>query len=160
MLAKEILEKKKQQGINSVYTISDSASAFEAIAELDKLKVGSLIVLGGTNEIIGIVSERDILYKCYNSGIALKERSIKDLMTKRDDLIIGRTSDNVQYLRNVMTDKRIRHIPIFDDSNYLVGIISSGDIIKNELEATETEAKLLREHIKNPFGVHLYSNEE
>jgi signal-transduction protein with cAMP-binding, CBS, and nucleotidyltransferase domain len=55
-----------------------------------------------------------------------------------------------------MTQKRIRHIPIIDDSGQLAGIISSGDILKNELKVTEKEARLLREYIRNPFGIHLY----
>ncbi len=156
MLAKEILTKKKDQGNQKVYTIPENTSAFDAIAKLDQLKIGSLLIINDKNEILGIVSERDILYKCYNSGIPLNERNIKDLMTPKENLIIGKMGDDTQYLRNVMTQKRIRHIPIIDDSNQLAGIISSGDIIKNELEVTETEARLLREHIKNPFGIHLY----
>jgi CBS domain-containing protein len=112
------------------------------------------------DEIIGIISERDILYKCYNSGIPLKERNIKDLMTPKEQLIIGKLDDKTAYLRSVMTDRRIRHIPIIDDSNQVVGIISAGDILKNELEVTEAEAHLLREHIKNPFGVHSYKSED
>ncbi len=156
MLTKEILEKKKEQGTHKVYTIAGNTSAFEAISKLDELKIGSLIVINDKNEILGIVSERDILYKCYNSGIPLKERNIKDLMTSKEDLIIGKMDDDTQYLRNVMTQKRIRHIPIIDDSDQLVGIISSGDILKNELKVTEKEARLLREHIRNPFGIHLY----
>ena len=156
MLAKEILEKKKEQGNHKVSTITENTSAFEAIAQLDKLKIGSLLVINNKNEILGIVSERDILYKCYNSGIPLKERNIKDLMTPKEDLIIGKLEDDTHYLRNVMTQKRIRHIPIIDDSGQLAGIISSGDILKNELKVTEKEARLLREHIRNPFGIHLY----
>ncbi|MDY6801358.1 MAG: CBS domain-containing protein [Bacteroidota bacterium] len=156
MLAKEILEKKKEQGNHKVYTIAENTSAYETIAQLDKLKIGSLIVINDKSEILGIVSERDILYKCYNSGIPLKERSIKDLMTSKENLIIGKMDDDTQYLRNVMTQKRIRHIPIIDDSGQLAGIISSGDILKNELKVTEKEARLLREHIRNPFGIHLY----
>jgi len=156
MLAKEILEKKKEQGNHKVSTIRENTSAFEAIAQLDKLKIGSLIVINDKNEILGIVSERDILYKCYNSGIPLKERNIKDLMTSKKNLIIGKMEDDTHYLRNVMTQKRIRHIPIIDDSGQLAGIISSGDILKNELKVTEKEARLLREHIRNPFGIHLY----
>jgi CBS domain-containing protein len=156
MLAKEILAKKKEQDKHKVYTIAENTTAFDAIAKLDQLKIGSLLIINDKNEILGIVSERDILYKCYNSGIPLKERNIKDLMTPKENLIIGKMDDGTQYLRNVMTQKRIRHIPIIDDSSQLAGIISSGDIIKNELEATATEARLLREHIKNPFGIHLY----
>lgn len=160
MKVREILDKKKEQGINKVYTVSDKNTAFDAISKLDSLKVGSLLVVNSSDEIIGIVSERDILYKCYNSGIPLKERNIKDLMTPRDNLIIGKLNDKADYLRGVMTDRRIRHIPIIDDPNQVVGIISAGDILKNELEVTEAEAHLLREHIKNPFGVHTYKSED
>jgi CBS domain-containing protein len=160
MKVSEILKKKKEQGVSEVYTAVDSSTAFDAIARLDELKVGSLLVINSKEEIIGIISERDILYKCYNSGIPLKERNVKDLMTPKDDLIIGKLDDKTSYLRGVMTEKRIRHIPIIDDSNSVVGIISAGDIIKNELEVTEAEAHLLREHIKNPFGVHTYKSED
>lgn len=160
MLVQEILNKKKEQGIHKVYTIHEDNTAFDAIARLDELKVGSLLVINNADEITGILSERDILYKCYNSGVSLKEQKVENLMTPKDMLIIGKTDDNTSYLRNVMTEKRIRHIPIIDESNNLVGIISSGDIIKNELELTENEAKLMREHIKNPFGIHLYKSED
>ena len=118
------------------------------------------MVINSEDEIMGIVSEKDILYKCYNSGIPLADRKIGDLMTLKDDLIIGKLDDDISYLRNVMTDRRIRHIPIIDESNNLAGIISIGDIIKNELALTESEAKLLREHIKNPFGIHLYKTND
>lgn len=160
MKVSEILDKKKEQGINKIYTVSEVSTAFDAISKLDSLKVGSLLVIDSNDEIIGIVSERDILYKCYNSGIPLKERNIKDLMTPKDKLIIGKLDDKTDYLRGIMTNRRIRHIPIIDDSNQVVGIISSGDILKNELEVTEAEAHLLREHIKNPFGVHTYKSED
>lgn len=160
MKVSEILDKKKEQGINNIYTVSEVSTAFEAISKLDSLKVGSLLVVDSKDEIIGIVSERDILYKCYNSGIPLKERNIKDLMTPKENLIIGKLDDKTDYLRGVMTNRRIRHIPIIDDSNRVVGIISAGDILKNELEVTEAEAHLLREHIKNPFGMHTYKSED
>ena len=147
MLVQEILNKKKEQGNHKVYTVHENTSAFDAISRLDELKVGSLLVINNDDEIAGILSERDILYKCYNSGIALTEQKIENLMTPKDQLIIGKMDNDTKYLRNVMTEKRIRHIPIIDESNNLVGIISSGDIIKNELELTENEAKLMREHI-------------
>lgn len=160
MKVSEILDKKNEQGINKVYTVSDNNTAFDAISKLDNLKVGSLLVVDSKDEIIGIISERDILYKCYNSGIPLKERNITDLMTPKDNLIIGKLDDKTDYLRGVMTEKRIRHIPIIDESNQVIGIISAGDILKNELAVTEAEAHLLREHIKNPFGVHTYKSEK
>jgi CBS-domain-containing membrane protein len=160
MKAKEILNKKEKIGTENVITIQQDATAYDTIARLDKFKIGSLLVVNEKNDLVGIVSERDILYKCYNSGVPLKEQKIKNLMTSKDQIIIGKVDDDSQYLMNVMTAKRIRHIPIIEEPEKLVGIVSIGDIIKAELESTETEAKLLREHIKNPFGVHLYQQEE
>lgn len=159
MLAREILNKKEEQGKNKVHTIIMDKSVFDAISMLHELKIGSLLVINSSEEVIGIVSEKDILYKCYNSDIPLKEQRIEKLMTSRDDLIIGKIDDDSQYLRNVMTEKRIRHIPIIEEPDKLVGIISIGDVIKAELESTESETKLLREHIKNPFGIHIYKTE-
>ncbi len=160
MLAQEILNKKEEQDKHKVYTVHIDTSVFDAISRLDQLKIGSLLVINDKSELMGIVSERDILYKCYNSGIPLKEQKIENLMTPKDRLIIGKVDDDSHYLRNVMTEKRIRHIPIIEEPDKLVGIISIGDIIKIELELTENEAKLMREHIKNPFGIHLYKSED
>ena len=77
MLAQEILNKKEEQGKHKVYTVHIDTSVFDAISRLDQLKIGSLLVINDKSELMGIVSERDILYKCYNSGIPLKEQKIE-----------------------------------------------------------------------------------
>ena len=157
MLAKKILEKKSEKGICEVYTVNENLTAFDAVAMCDEKKIGSLIVINDNEKVTGIITEKDVLYKCYNSTTSLKERKVKELMTTIDNIIIGKENDRSEYFRNVMTTKRIRHIPIFSSDNNLVGIISSGDIIKAELESRETEIKLLKEHIQNPYGIHIYS---
>jgi len=160
MIAKEILEKKIEKRVNKVYSINENLSAFDAVNKLDNKKIGSLIVFNDNNKVTGIITEKDILYKCYNNKeFSLKEIIVIDLMTTIDNLIIGKEDDNSEYLRNVMTKRRIRHIPIFDTENNLVGLISTGDIIKAELESQDTEIKLLKEHIKNPYGINIYTKE-
>ncbi|MEA3317068.1 MAG: CBS domain-containing protein [Bacteroidota bacterium] len=159
MIAKEILAKKIEKQISKVHSINENLSAFEVVVILDKYIIGSLIVVNNNSKVTGIITEKDILYKCYNSDISLKEKKVKDLMTTIDNLIIGKEDDNAEYLRNVMTNKRIRHMPIFSDDNNLVGIISTGDIIKAELESMDSEIKLLKEHIQNPYGINIYSKE-
>ncbi len=157
MLVKEILESKIENGINEVFTLNENDTAYEAVAKFDEVKIGSLIIIDDESQVKGIVTEKDILYKCYNSSTSLRDKKVKDLLTPIDKIIIGKEDDDCEYLRNVITNRRIRHIPIFNSKNKLIGIVSSGDIIKAEIESRETEIKLLKEHIQNPFGIHLYS---
>ncbi len=160
MIAKEILETKIKKGNAKIFSINENLSAFDAVTKLDNKKIGSLIVFNDKNKVTGIITEKDILYKCYNNKeLLLREITVIDLMTTIDNLIIGKEDDNSEYLRNVMTNKRIRHIPIFDTENNLVGMISTGDIIKAELESQDIEIKLLKEHIQNPYGINIYSKE-
>jgi len=151
MKISNILDKKGKK----IFTINEKSTVLDAVKILFDNKIGSLIVINDNNDLEGIVSERDILYKCYAQNMQICDKQIKEIMTPKDDLIIGKIDDSPTYLMNVMTTKRIRHIPILDKDT-IVGIVSIGDVLKNVLESSETEAKLLKEHIQNPFGVHIY----
>lgn len=160
MLISEVLEKKQKQGVSTVFAANEDTSAFHAIAKLKENGIGSLLIMSEKSTLIGILSEKDILYKCYNSNVPLRERKVKDIMTPVDDLVIVTMEDTTDYLRNVMTNRRIRHVPVLNKSNEIEGVVSLGDLVKAELDEAEEEAKLLREHIQNPFGIHLYGQQE
>jgi len=102
-------------------------------------------------------TERDILYKCYQSKEAMTKSNVKvkERMTSSENLFVGQINDTATTIMNLMVSKNIRHIPILDGET-IVGMISMGDALKGALDARELEAKMLREHIKNPFGVHIY----
>lgn len=148
MKVKEILEKKG----NQVYKISEKMTASDGVMEMSKHKIGSLLVLDEDNQLTGIITERDILYKCHERGGDHKKTPVKDLLTPMDQLIIGTLDDTTTYLMKVMTQKKIRHIPILDKEK-IVGIVSIGDVIKIMLEESEQEAHLLREFVQNPYGI-------
>lgn len=148
MKAKEILEKKG----NKVFKINEKKSAEEAVNELRKNHIGSLLVLDEDEQLTGIISERDILYKCHERGGDHKKTPVKELYTPLDKIIIGTPDDTTTYLMRVMTEKKIRHIPILEKEK-IVGIISIGDVIKTMLEESEAEAHLLREFVQNPYGI-------
>ncbi len=154
MKVSNILDKKGRK----IFTINANSTVLDAVKILFDNKIGSLIVVNDDDDLEGIVSERDVLYKCYTLKLQICDKQIKEIMTPKNDLIIGKIDDDATYLMNVMTEKRIRHIPILDKDT-IVGIVSIGDVLKNVLESSETEAKLLREHIQNPFGVHIYKQE-
>jgi len=151
MLVSELIARKGK----IVFTVNETSTVFDAVKKLDDTRAGAMLVINNSDELVGIVSERDILYKCYNSGVPLKENLVKNLMTSAENLIVGKMEDTVAYLMNAMLDKQIRHIPILEDEE-IVAIVSIEDVLRAVVETTESEAKLLREYIKNPFGVHAY----
>ena len=151
MLVSEIVNRKGK----NVLTVNENSIVFDTVKKLDDTRTGAMLVINDNEELVGIISERDILYKCYNSGIDLKDNKVKNLMTSAEKLIVGKMEDTATYLMHAMLDKGIRHIPILENEE-IVSIVSIEDVLKAVLETSESEAKLLREYIKNPFGVHTY----
>lgn len=143
----------KEKGARLV-TIDANRTIHDAIVTLNKNRIGALIVTGEDEEVIGIVTERDILRKCGEShdstnGSAGLEATIssscvRDAMTK--DLFVGVPDDDPDYAMGVMTKNRIRHLPILDDGK-LVGIISIGDLVNAHLEEQVFKSRTLREYI-------------
>ena len=107
--------------------------------------IGSLIVLDDQGQVIGIITERDILRECTARSEQVKTILVQQVMTK--DLIISVPADEVGCVMGVMTQNRIRHLPILDGGR-LKGLISIGDVVKAQLEATEFENRYLREYIQ------------
>lgn len=152
MLVSKIVENKGKM----VVTVTENTSVYQTVKRLDETNVGAALVVNEKEQLVGIISERDILYKCYKMGKALDGTNlVKDLMTPADELIVGKMEDDDAYLMKAMIDKHIRHIPILDKDE-IVSIIAIEDVLRAVLETSESEAKLLREYIKNPFGVHAY----
>lgn len=147
----------KEKGERSLITVNEDVNIDDAIQILDSNKVGSLIVTDKDDNLVGIISERDFLYKPPRIGGDRKNLKVKDLMTGIDDLYIAKKSDKPTDLMKLIVEKKIRHIPIMENDE-IVGLVSIGDLMKYLLKKYEEEAFLLREHIKNPMGVHVYGN--
>ena len=143
----------------TLFTVSTDTTAFDAAAVLDEHRVGALIVLDKDNNVAGILSERDILYKCYKSGKNIREQIVSNLMTSVENILVGQIDDTPRRLMNMMVTQKIRHIPIIEDGS-IIGIVSIDDLLQMILENSEIESRKLREYIKNPFGVHIYEEEK
>ena len=152
MLVEKIVEKKGKH----VITVRDNSSVYETVKKFDETNNGAALVINAEQQLVGIISERDILYKCYKSGKPIDGTNlVSELMTPADSIFVGKMDDTDLYLMHVMVEKQIRHIPILDNDE-IVSIISIDDVLKAVVESSESEAKLLREYIQNPFGVHTY----
>lgn len=128
----------------NVITIGPDHTIRDALATLAKHNFGALVVVDNTNKPIGILSERDIV-RLAAKNENLFSISVSQVMTK--NVITGVRQDELKAVANIMTEKRIRHLPIVDDQGKLMGIISIGDIVKAERNHFEGEADTLRTQI-------------
>lgn len=113
-----------------------------AIAELlTEHRIGAVLVLEADGSPLGILSERDIVRAIARQGADALSRPAAELMTR--ELVTGAPTDTVADLMAVMTERRIRHIPIVEDGR-IVGLISIGDAVKARIDDAELEVESLR----------------
>ncbi|MFZ5515051.1 MAG: CBS domain-containing protein [Candidatus Zhuqueibacterota bacterium] len=144
MKVRDILEKKGRL----VVTIPQTCTVFEAISTFAAHRVGSLLVLDENEIIVGIIGARDVLMAVNRSYGNVKTLPVKDIMTR--DVIIGNSEDDLEKVRALMTENRIRHLPIIDEET-LSGIISIGDVVKAELTEIHVENRYLRDFIEGKY---------
>ena len=127
---------------NAVATIRPEAKISTVVRRLKLEGIGAMVVSEDSVQVVGIISERDIVRGLVEDGADLLEKRVLDLMTSP---VKTCTLDaNIKDIMAVMTRRRIRHLPVVEDSR-LVGIISIGDVVKNRLEEVELEADVLRD---------------
>jgi len=129
---------------DAVVTIRPTASLSEAVALLCQKRIGALVVSADGTEPQGILSERDIVHGLGRDGAALLERRVDDLMTKT--VVTCGPQDRVADLMALMTERRIRHIPVLRNGK-LAGLVSIGDIVKNRLDEIEHETTELKAYV-------------
>jgi len=141
MSVKAILQTKGA----SVLSITSDASVAEAVTMLSKHRIGALPVIND-GAVLGIFSERDVVYGIAKEGAAALERPVSEVMTTpamtvdSDCAVLGALS--------LMTRRRIRHLPVVDAEG-LVGFISIGDLVKHRIEKIESEAEAMRSYIQS-----------
>ena len=128
-----------------VRTIQPDATIGEAIGRLCAERVGALVVSEDGRRIAGIISDRGITWAIAERGAGVVKERVRTVMTER--VITCREGDTVGRLMAVMTERRIRHIPVVDPAGALSGIISIGDVVKHRLGELEEEAGAMREYI-------------
>ena len=141
MQLREIL---KSKGSN-VLTIEPTASLADVVQKLVENRCGSLVVCEGET-MVGIISERDILIAVAEVSEPLNAIMVRGRMTS--DVIAGSPSDTVSDIMGLMSQKRIRHLPILED-NKLAGVISIGDIVKAQYHQLTMENHYLKNYIQS-----------
>jgi len=142
MLIKDILKTKN----GFVYSVNENEQICNVLDAFVEKKIGSCMVEDSNNKFIGIMTEKDAI-KCFRNVQKFSDIKVKDIMTKYEDVIIASEDDNIQYAMSIMTENRIKHLPVMKDAN-VIGVISIGDIVKAQLEHSEHIAKTYLDHIK------------
>lgn len=129
---------------DAVVTIRPTATVAEAVRLLCEKRIGALVVSAHGTEPQGILSERDIVHGLGKEGATLLERRVEDLMTKT--VVTCGPHDRVADLMALMTERRIRHIPVLRNGR-LAGLVSIGDVVKNRLDEIEMETTSLKAYV-------------
>lgn len=133
----------KEKG-GEVVTAPATATLAEIAAMLDRHRIGAVLVADPKGAIEGIVSERDIVSAVARFGPQALDRPAGAIMTR--DVHVCDPADGIYEIMNVMTEHRIRHLPVMVDGR-LQGIISIGDVVKQRIAEVEFEANEMKRYI-------------
>jgi len=128
----------------TVLTIKPESLVSELVALLAEHNIGALVVSADGRTIAGIVSERDVVHAVARGAESLQQ-PVSSIMTAT--VFCAPPDANVDDLMQIMTDKRVRHIPVTDPDGVLQGIVSIGDVVKTRLGELEGERQALMEYI-------------
>ena len=127
-----------------VVTIEEGKQIHEIARVLHEKRIGAAVVVDSADNVCGVLSERDVVRAIAKEGPAALHQSVSSFMTA--DVITCGLHDTIDQLMNLMTDRRIRHLPVLEEGK-LVGIISIGDVVKWRIAETVMEAEALRDYI-------------
>lgn len=143
MIIRDILTVKDG---DKIYSISPGQPVSEAVGAMVQNNIGSLVVKNDEGRMIGIFTERDVLRALDKMGCNLMQARVDELMTRQ--VIVGSPEDTVDYVRGVMTENHIRHLPVME-GNELLGVITFHDVAKACLSENNFEIQLLKRYIRH-----------
>ena len=128
-----------------VRTVRPDVSLGDALQRLRAERIGALVVSGTGTDLLGILSDRDILDAIADHGTDVLGESVGSVMTAK--VFTCSRSDRVSAIMALMTTRRIRHVPVVEEDGQLCGMISIGDMVKQRLDEIQGEADAMLEYI-------------
>ncbi|TSD95997.1 CBS domain-containing protein [Skermania sp. ID1734] len=127
----------------SVATVAPNTTVAELLAVLDEHNIGAVVVTED-DQVVGIVSERDVVRRLHDHGANLLSMPVCGIMTS--EVVVCEVDDTVDELAETMTERRVRHMPVMTDGR-LAGIVSIGDVVKSRIRQLETDRSHLESYI-------------
>jgi CBS domain-containing protein len=137
--AQQVLARKSQR----LLSIAPDATVFDALTLMAKHDIGSLVVLDG-ERLTGIFSERDYARQVVLLGKSSKEVRVREIMTHK--VLCVRPDQTVNECMALMTEKRVRHLPVLDHKK-VIGVISIGDVVKEVISGQQMMIEQLEHYI-------------
>jgi CBS domain-containing protein len=131
---------------DKVVTVRPEATCRDLLALLARHNIGAVVVSLDGTAIAGIVSERDVVRALHERGAAVLDGPVSQIATRLVE--ICSPADPLDELRETMTSRRIRHIPVLS-GGLLVGIVSIGDVVKSTISQLETERQQLIDYVQS-----------
>ncbi|MCX6834888.1 MAG: CBS domain-containing protein [candidate division Zixibacteria bacterium] len=131
-----------------VITARENTSIPATMSLLLHNRISCLPILDDQAELVGIISDKDIFRAAYEDPHGFVDLSVKQLMTT--NLLVGLADDDLDYIAGVMTNNRIRHVPIVENKR-LIGLLSVGDIVKSQLKNIQIENRYLWKYISDEY---------
>jgi CBS domain-containing protein len=136
---RQLLEAKAPE----IYAIDPDVAVIDAIRLMAEKRIGAVLVMKGT-QLVGILSERDYARKIVLQGRSSSDTPVRDIMTC--DVVTISLHDNAEHCMQMVTDKRIRHLPVVEQGE-VVGVVSIGDLVKAVIEDQQVELDQLQRYI-------------
>jgi CBS domain-containing protein len=141
--AREILRRKRQD----IWSVGPDATVYGAIELMAEKHIGALLVLEH-EKLVGIVSERDYARKVTLMGRSATETRVREIMTS--PVIFVRPQDSVDECMKIITNKRIRHLPVLEDER-VIGIVSIGDVVNWIISAQDHTIQQLQNYVSGTY---------
>lgn len=132
------------QKAKTIWSIQSDATVFDAIAKMAEKDIGALVVMDG-DEFVGIITERHYARNVFLKGKASPTTPVRDIMERH--VIIARPEQSVEQCMAIMSEKRVRHLPIVSGKK-LIGIISIGDLVKSIIGDQKFTIEQLEHYIR------------
>jgi CBS domain-containing protein len=136
---RQLLEAKAPE----VFAIGPDAPVIDAIRLMAEKRIGAVLVMEG-GRLAGILSERDYARKIVLQGRSSKDTPVRDIMTS--DVVSVGLNDTADHCMQIVTDRRIRHLPVLD-GEHVLGVVSIGDLVKAVIEDQQLELDQLQRYI-------------
>ena len=127
----------------AVATARPDSTVSEIIIKLAQKKIGAIVIVGDNGEVVGILSERDVIRRLAERGDAALKEPVSQSMTS--SVISCQETSTLEEMMELMTQGRFRHVPVIEDGA-LVGIVSIGDIVKHHIAEVEMEVTAMRDY--------------
>jgi CBS domain-containing protein len=142
----EILKRKE----GHVWSVGPRDTVLDALVMLEKRDIGAVVVEDAFGRAVGIVSERDCARKVTLQGKMADKMAVEEIMTPVADMYGVRPDTTVEECILLITDRKIRHLPVFSGKR-VVGLISIGDVLKSTIEEKEKQIEHLSNYIAGKY---------